>query len=431
MNEVTKIHLGREAFAISAEAHHELRNYLDAIKRRVHDDDIVSEIEMRMAELLTEHGVSDDKVILPADVAFLKEQLGDPKDFAEEGQPEPAVERPSSDTKRLFRDTDNAMLAGVAAGLANYFGIDALLIRLLFIIATFAGGWGVLAYIVMWLLVPEAKTPSDHLQMAGKPVTIDSLKEVVERADVRGAAQRANKSLAGPINILFNTFLKIIGVCFVVIGLAMLLSLIGSAAYTFLKSGVVVQDGIFPVGLKEHLVIYIAASVFGIISLFVIIFGLAIFWRKWPIRSWLTGTLIGLMLLGIAVGSALTADIVPQVRNRYNANIHTTTYNVQQFSKIDLTNENDNIRYEYSPNYSVALRYFGHPSISSIKYSVKNGVLALDTRQFDQHRYCDSLCLPDGFNMTIIVRSPQPPIGFYPDIPVAPDMPIPPKLLQN
>ncbi|HUB94258.1 MAG TPA: PspC domain-containing protein, partial [Verrucomicrobiae bacterium] len=179
MNEVTKIHLGRQAFTISVDASRELKTYLNAIKKHVSDESVLGEVELRMAELLHEHGVRGEQVVLLADVDFLKQQLGNPEDFADEDEAKKAPEA-QTESKRLFRDTSNAMIAGVAAGLASYFGLDVLIIRLLFVVATFTGGWGILIYILLWLLVPEAKTSSERLQMAGKPVTIGSLKEVVE-----------------------------------------------------------------------------------------------------------------------------------------------------------------------------------------------------------------------------------------------------------
>jgi phage shock protein PspC (stress-responsive transcriptional regulator) len=410
MNEVTKIHLGRQAFAISAAAHHELRNYLDAIRRHVNDDEVADEIESRMAELLQERGVQGEQVILPADVVFLKEQLGDPKDFAEDADNEAANDRPT-DTKRLFRDTNNAMLAGVAAGLANYFGIDVLIVRLVFVIATFTGGWGILLYIVLWLLVPEAKTSSERLQMAGKPVTIESLKEVVERADVKGAAERANKSLARPVNAAFAALLKIIGVCFVTIGLAMLLGLAGSITYALLRGDSMLRNSVFPVGLREHLAVYIGAAIAAIVALFIALSGMAIYQRKWPIRAWITGVLVGLVFAGLAIGGALTADIVPQVRDRYNANIHTTVRTVQPFTSINSNTVNGGVNVEYhtADTYSVSLRYFGHPDLKTIKTTVSNGVLTVDTSNFHWQRDCsDELCIPNSYDLTITVNSPNP-----------------------
>jgi len=208
---VTKIHLGRQAFTISVDAHHELRSYLDAIKKQVVDKGVVDEIELRMAELLTEHGLNANQVILPDDVDFLKEQLGNPNDFKDEEDEAHTTSDKQADNKRLFRDTDNAMIAGVAAGLAQYFGVMSNwygYCSSIAVLVTF--GWGILLYIVLWLLVPEAKTSSERLQMAGKPVNVDSLKEIVGRADIKVQPHRANASLVGPINALFRFILKLL-----------------------------------------------------------------------------------------------------------------------------------------------------------------------------------------------------------------------------
>src|SRR5437899_743338 len=126
MNEVTRIHLGRQPFTISVSAHKELKDYLPEFKKKVAEQDVIDEVEMRMAELLGERRLGVDKAVLDADVDYLKEQLGDPKDFKEDGEDTSRTALNDQGQKRLFRDTDNAMLAGVAAGLASYFGIDVL-----------------------------------------------------------------------------------------------------------------------------------------------------------------------------------------------------------------------------------------------------------------------------------------------------------------
>ena len=57
--------------------------------------------------------------------------------------------------KRLPRSTNNQMIAGVAAGIANYFNVDPTIVRLIFVVTALAGGPGILAYLIMWLLMPE------------------------------------------------------------------------------------------------------------------------------------------------------------------------------------------------------------------------------------------------------------------------------------
>lgn len=424
MNEITKIHLGRQAFTISVDAHRELKSYLEAIKKQVEDKDVVDEIELRMAELLTEHGITANKVILSGDVDFLKVQLGNPKDFTDEDKTSAPADVKPSETKRLFRDTDTAMVAGVAAGLAKYFGIDVLLIRILFVFAVLATfGWGILLYIVLWLLVPEAKTSSDRLQMAGKPVNVDSLKEIVERADVKSAAHRANASLATPINALFGVFLKLAGLVFIFFGLSVLFGLIAALTYFLVNHGAWIQDNIFPVGLRENLLLYIAMAVVGLFALFVILFGTAIFRRKWPIRTWATGVLIGLVFLGLAVGGALAGDVYPNIRDRYNANVHTSIRNITPFTAVNISGPIENINFQTSTTYSVGMTYYGRPDLVNVKTTVQNKTLLVDTSRFDWHRNCQAICIPDTSRLEITIYAPNAPQlanQFYPAPPMPP-----------
>jgi len=407
MHEVRKIHLGRQAFTIAADAYKELQDYLHAIQEQVDDAEVVHEVESRMAELLTEHGITGDKVVLAADVAYLQEQLGKPEDFTEEAEQPKTKTTASAPTKRLYRDTDNAMVAGVAAGLAQYFGIDVLIFRILFIIGVFAGGWGIILYLVLWLLMPEAKTASERLQMAGKPVTVNSLKEVVARADVAGAAKRANTVVAGTLNTAVSIVLKIAGICFVLSGLSILLALFTAGGYLLIHNGNLFGQDIFPVGLEAHLLIYTAGTVAAVLALFAIIFGIAAFKRKWSINSWMVGGLVGLFLVGIASSIALSADIAPQVRDRYNAHLHTTVRTLQPFTTVNAIGSGVAIDFEQSSTYAVKISYYDNPDLNDIKTTVKDGALTLDYSSFDWHRHCSELCIPDTYNVTITVETPN------------------------
>src|SRR5690606_36901316 len=140
-------------------AHKALQDYLRAIKRHMSDsDEVVEEVELRMAELLTERGISGDKVVLLKDVNYLKEQVGEPGDFGDGDAPDESPREDATAPKRFFRDTENAMIAGVAAGIGKYLGIDPVWVRLAFVLLVFAGASGILIYIILWLIVPEAKT---------------------------------------------------------------------------------------------------------------------------------------------------------------------------------------------------------------------------------------------------------------------------------
>lgn len=407
MNEVTKIHLGRQAFTISIAAQKELRAYLDAIEKQVGDKEVVEEVELRMAELLAERGIHDNKVVLPKDIDFLKKQLGSPKDFKDD-EGEGSLVDTRSEGKKLFRDTENGMIAGVAAGLAAYLGLDVVLVRILLILGTLAWGMGLLVYILLWLLVPEAKTTSERLQMAGKSVTLDSLKEVVERADVKGAAKRANGTVAPVINSVFRIILKITGVGFILAGMAAIFGLIAVRTYMAAHHGQLFQENLFPVGDTEHILADLALALAGLVAIFVIVCGVAIFKRRWPLRGWITGVLTAIFLIGLAVALALTAGAAPKVRDRYLSQSHTQTRSVQPFQDVVIQGKDVDYNWEYADTYSVSFHYFDNPDISKIKTTVSNNLLTIDTSNYTRERNCDMLCIFPAYNLLITVKGPQP-----------------------
>jgi hypothetical protein len=257
-------------------------------------------------------------------------------------------------------------------------------------------------------VVPEAKTPSDRLQMAGKPVTIDGIKEVVERADVKGAARRANGTIAPVLNSAFRVMLKIIGIGFIVAGLASLFGLVIIRTYMAAHHGQLFQENLFPVGRTEHILADISLALVGLISVFVVICGLAIFKRRWPIRGWITAVLASLFFIGLAVALSLTADVAPKVRDRYLSRAHTETRSVQPFQDVTIQGKDVDYQWEYADTYSVSFHYFDNPDISKIKTTVSNNLLTIDTTKYTRERNCEMLCLFRAYDLLVTVKGPQP-----------------------
>ncbi len=105
--------------------------------------------------------------------------------------------------KKLFRSSDDKVLGGVCAGLGSYFGIDVTVIRLIFVISLFFGG-GVIVYLVLWIITPEAKSLTEKMQMEGQPVTLHNIEEKVKRnLNIKeGEETTASKILLFPFRIL-------------------------------------------------------------------------------------------------------------------------------------------------------------------------------------------------------------------------------------
>jgi len=190
MKKVIHINLGGRPFVIDIDAYEDLDRYLKSIERHFKRsegfEDIMYDIENRIAELL-EANSAKNTVITMEKVNMVKNTMGQPEEFGAEASDseEYTRKRPSASKfktgKRLFRDPQDKVVAGVASGMSAYFGIsDPIIIRLLFVIFTISGGLGFLTYIVLWIAVPEAKTTSDFLAMRGEEINIDNIARSVE-----------------------------------------------------------------------------------------------------------------------------------------------------------------------------------------------------------------------------------------------------------
>jgi phage shock protein PspC (stress-responsive transcriptional regulator) len=179
MNEIVRIQIGKVPFNIEMPASTALESYLQQLQVYLDDAEVYADIEMRIVELLADRGIAADGVIGVNDVEALKAQLGKPQEFKVETD-DRATLQPTA-ARRLFRDPSTGLLGGVASGLAAYLGISIAWVRILWILFAFISfGWAVLIYIILWVVVPPAKTAADKLQMVGKPVTVPAIQQMAQ-----------------------------------------------------------------------------------------------------------------------------------------------------------------------------------------------------------------------------------------------------------
>lgn len=252
MNKTVNINLGGMFFHIDEDAYLKLTRYFDAIKRSLNNssgqDEIIKDIEMRVSELLTEKQKSEKHVVGLKDVDEVIAVMGQPEDYRIEDEENPNQSFNNYGArkhKKLYRDKEKGMIGGVATGLGHYFGIDAVWVKIIFLIFVFAGfGTGILAYFVLWIVTPEAVTTSEKLEMTGEPVTIsniekkvreeiDSLSDKFKNADydkmgnqVKSGAGRISSSFGDFIMTLFKIFAKFLGVVLIMTGISTLIILL-------------------------------------------------------------------------------------------------------------------------------------------------------------------------------------------------------------
>jgi phage shock protein PspC (stress-responsive transcriptional regulator) len=83
--------------------------------------------------------------------------------------------------RKMFRDPTNKVLGGVASGVAAFFGTDATLIRVLFVVTALLGGFGFIIYLILWLSLPEAKSITEKMEMQGEPVTLSNIESSIKK----------------------------------------------------------------------------------------------------------------------------------------------------------------------------------------------------------------------------------------------------------
>ena len=116
---------------------------------------------------------------------------------------------PDEKLKKLFRDPDDKVLGGVCGGIAAYFGVDATIVRLVFVVAIFFGGVSIIVYPILWIITPLAVTLTDKMQMKGEPVTLSNIESSIKknfRVSEEGEESTMLKAVLFPFRLLGAIF---------------------------------------------------------------------------------------------------------------------------------------------------------------------------------------------------------------------------------
>lgn len=257
MNKTVNINLGGMFFHIDEDAYQKLTSYFEAIKRSLSNtsgkEEILKDIEIRIGELVLEKHTKDKQVISFREVEEIITVMGQPEDYRIDGD-EPIettyIPYESKTTKKLYRDTENGMIGGVLAGLGHYFGVDKVWLRIFLLIMVFAWGTGILAYIILWIAMPEAITTSEKLEMRGEPVTISNIEKKVReeiemlsekfkstdfdriRKGMKSNGDKFKNTFGEVISGILNVFAKVIGAIMILSSLGILVVfLVGVLAF--------------------------------------------------------------------------------------------------------------------------------------------------------------------------------------------------------
>ena len=390
MKEITRIHLAKTPYDIELDAKEVLQKYLSEIKQMMGSEDTMYEIEARMVELLGERGVQSNGIITMSDVEDLRSKMGLPKEFSDSESTEDSQANliPSdSPVKRLMRDTDNAIFGGVCAGIAAYWGINPLWVRLLFIISPFITfGTALLVYIIIWISLPEAKTAAEKLQMRGEPVTLDSLKKAANNSESK---YRTKETLAKILRICLA-----LGLFFTTLGLLAVLvvgSITGIMAMPFINEFTHAQPWAW--GLLISLIIagIMAVEMFGVLTFSV---ARMKFTKAVLITLVITSVIGVLSIAGMVItGSKLSNEVV-QDRQRLTKVIHAKLpNNVEGVKYVELEGNHMTSEIIPSSNLRVEAEYINYKGSEKPKIEIIRDGDTLEIELLNRNKPCKNSTL--------------------------------------
>ena len=217
MNKTIIINISGIIFHIEEDAYEMLKNYMNDVKRHFSSSEdsfeIITDIENRVAEMFSETLKKENRqVLLPTDITTVINKMGKVTDFEDTGSTisESAELYNKFETKkRLYRDPDNKIIGGVCSGVASYFDIDPIWIRLVLAALFFIFGTGFLLYILLWIIVPKAKTRTEKMQMKGQKMDLSGITQSVkeELGDLRRNFNSAGKEIV-PASAKVKNFIQ-------------------------------------------------------------------------------------------------------------------------------------------------------------------------------------------------------------------------------
>ena len=260
MKKTLTINLGGIVFHIDEDAFISLNQYLENLKKHFSRQEgaweILNDIESRIAEILIDKQSETKQVITLDDVNAVIAIMGQPVEIDQEENQKTFQDIPTDNgDKRFFRNPDEKIIAGVCSGIAAYFHLDPVWVRLIFLIFIAAGGSGVLLYIVLWFVIPEAQTTTDKLEMCGKKINISNIEKSM-REEISGLRKQVGK-MAGESAATIRQAGAGSGSFFEVIGKGLV------EVLTFIGKGLVFLAGVVLILAGLGLLIAMLAYTFG------------------------------------------------------------------------------------------------------------------------------------------------------------------------
>lgn len=324
MDKTISISLGGFSFIVDDRAYLKLKSYLDEIRHSLQGmegtDDIIADVETRIAELFKER-LGAREVVNENDVEHIVQVMGRPEQFMDEEETETKTKYTHSAykstasgervKKKLYRDPNDKIIAGVLSGLAHYLGIETWITRVLWIVLFFADSvisfttFTVLGYIILWIVLPKAETASQKYEMYGQAGDFETIKKNASQAasEMKGVAGDASNLLGQIFRAIGKVILILIGIMLICTGIGLIIAAIFLLVTTFMGLPTEFFGYVFDYPWQETLSKVFVIILFAVPAILCIIFGARLISRRAKInRVFVFSSLIVWILTAVASG---------------------------------------------------------------------------------------------------------------------------------
>lgn len=401
MNKVITINLNGNAFQLEEDGYSKLQEYLRVAGEHLSIDpdkgEIMSDIEQAIADKCRKYITINKNIVTDKEIEDIIKEMGPVESSGGNNERADFKKEGSEGQRKLFRNLDDALIGGVCSGLAAYLGINVLIVRLVFIIVSLLGGYGILFYAILWLLVPEAKTSADKINMRGDKINIASLEKTVKekvqemKEKDGGFMKRFFRGLGKVIYIFIKIIIRIIGF-FWFLGFAIsVIALTAGVVAVALNINTLNVD--MPIrsiltGWEFYLSLFTVYFLALVPLLFLMFVGQTFMLFKNMFNKAISLGLLAVWIVSIIFGGALALRVAPKIANGINDSPQfktiTRTYDAKDFQSVNVWDMNT-VSVVQGKEFRVTAtgrEYF----LDRLTIANENGVLKIDSD--DKFRLC-------------------------------------------
>lgn len=178
MKKVIDLSIGKMNFSLEEDAYKMLDHYLKSFEKTIENEsertEVMQDVESRVAEIFFKEQEFKNQVINTQKVRTVIQHLGEieiPDDNSQQTESDYIAGK-----KKLYRDKNGKMLGGICSGLSVYLDTDPTIVRIIFVLLAACTGVGIITYLILWAIIPEATTIGQHLELRGYATTAENIR---------------------------------------------------------------------------------------------------------------------------------------------------------------------------------------------------------------------------------------------------------------